>query len=101
MIYTTALPPACDAAALAALRIVRRADGKGRRERVMKLAERVREELEGMGFDCGGSVTPIVPVMMGSAERALAAAERLKEKGDLGAGDSSADGGGEFGAAAD
>jgi len=73
------LPPACAAAGLAALRIIER-DARPR-ERVMALAERVRRELTGIGFDCGASATPIVPVIMGDSKRALEAAEFLRERG--------------------
>lgn len=78
-IYTTALPPACSAAALAALSIVEREPG--RRVRVMELARRVKRELEGLGFACGDSASPIVPVMLGESERAVAAAEFLRGRG--------------------
>jgi 7-keto-8-aminopelargonate synthetase-like enzyme len=78
-IYTTALPPACAAAALAALRIVEREPG--RRERVCRLAEHVRGELRGLGYDCGKSVTPIIPIILGDAGKTVAASERLRERG--------------------
>jgi 8-amino-7-oxononanoate synthase len=78
-IYTTALPPACAAAALAALRIVEREPA--RRQRVNELAERARRALREMGYDCGDSVTPIVPVLLGDAARALGAAEKLRARG--------------------
>jgi 8-amino-7-oxononanoate synthase len=78
-IYTTALPPACAAAALAALRIVEREPA--RRRRVNQLAQRVRVELRQMGYDCGDSVTPIVPVILGDAVRALTAAAQLRDRG--------------------
>jgi len=81
-IYTTALPPACSAAALAALRIVER--DAGRRQRVLALARHVRAELTAMGFNCGVSTlpqTPILPVIVGDAATALAAAEFLRSRG--------------------
>jgi 8-amino-7-oxononanoate synthase len=78
-IYTTAIAPACAGAALAALRIVEREPA--RRRRVGALAEHVRRELRALGYDCGDSTTPIVPVILGDAERALQAAERLRERG--------------------
>jgi 7-keto-8-aminopelargonate synthetase-like enzyme len=78
-IYTTALPAGCAAAALAALRIIEREPA--RRERVMALARRVRGELGAMGYDCGNSTTPIVPVILGDAEKALRAAAFLRERG--------------------
>jgi 8-amino-7-oxononanoate synthase len=78
-VYTTALPASASAAALKAIEIVRREPG--RRERVLKMAARVKRELEGMGFECGDSVTPVIPVMMKDAERAVRAAEALRERG--------------------
>ena len=78
-IYTTALPPACSAASLAALRIVQREPA--RRERVMTLARRVKESLMALGFDCGDSATPIIPVILGDAELAVRAAAFLQERG--------------------
>lgn len=78
-IYTTALPPACSAAALASLKIIDREPG--RRERVMQLAARVKSELTGMGFDCGNSASPIIAVVLGAPAKALAAAAELREQG--------------------
>jgi 7-keto-8-aminopelargonate synthetase-like enzyme len=78
-IYTTALPASCAAAALASLKIVEREPA--RRQRVGALAEHVRQELRAMGYDCGDSATPIVPVILGDAGRAMAAAARLRELG--------------------
>ncbi len=78
-IYTTALPPACSAAGLAALKIVQREPQ--RRQRVMKLASQVKEALVAMGWNCGDSATPIIPLMMGGSDTALEAAEFLKERG--------------------
>lgn len=78
-IYTTALPPACSAGALAALRIIQREPQ--RRARVLALAEHLRKELTAHGWDCGDSVTPIVPVMIGDSAKAVAMSEALREKG--------------------
>lgn len=78
-IYTTALPPAASAAALAALGIVQREPQ--RRQRVLALAAHVKRELTAAGFACGDSCTPIIPVLMGTPERALEAAAHLREQG--------------------
>ncbi len=78
-IYTTALPPACCAAALAALRLIRRDPAP--RRRVLALAEHVRKEITAMGFSCGDSQTPIIPVILGTSEKALAAATFLLDRG--------------------
>ncbi len=78
-IYTTALPPACSAASLAALKIVQREPQ--RRQRVMTLAAAVKKELTAMGWNCADSATPIIPVMIGEPEDALRAAAFLRERG--------------------
>jgi len=80
-VYTTALPPVCSAAALAALEIIRSDEGRRRRERVLALAQRVRVELRALDFDCGDSQTPIMPVVLGAAERAVCASEYLRTRG--------------------
>jgi 8-amino-7-oxononanoate synthase len=78
-IYTTALPPACAAAALASLKIIEREPA--RRHRVADLANHVRHELAALGFNCGHSATPIIPVILGDPETALRAAAFLRDKG--------------------
>jgi 8-amino-7-oxononanoate synthase len=78
-IYTTALPPACAAAALAALHIIE--NEPGRRARVLALADHVRKELRALQFDCGDSATPIIPVILGDSATALRAADFLLELG--------------------
>jgi 8-amino-7-oxononanoate synthase len=78
-IYTTALPPACAAAALAALKIVEREPA--RRHRVMALAAHVKSSLTALGFDCGHSASPIIPILLGNPETALRAATFLKSHG--------------------
>jgi 7-keto-8-aminopelargonate synthetase-like enzyme len=78
-IFTTALPPACAAAALAALAIVE--TEPARRTRVLAVAAYVRQELRRMGYDCGDSATPIIPVILGDSEEALRAATALRERG--------------------
>ncbi len=78
-IYTTALPPACSAAALASLRIIEREPH--RRARVLALARHVNTELVKMGFDCQDSQSPIIPVILGSAASALEAAAFLRQRG--------------------
>lgn len=78
-IYTTALPPACSAAALASLRIVAREPR--RRARVLALAAQVKAELVQMGFACQDSRSPIIPVILGSAAAAVEAAAFLRARG--------------------
>lgn len=78
-IYTTALPPALAAAALAAVQRARR--DEWRRE---QLAARVRQFREGarrLGLPLLDSDTPIQPLLCGSDANALAMAAALEHKG--------------------
>lgn len=62
-IFSASLPPSSTAAALAALNVLDREPEMV--ERVQRLGTLWREGLRGMGFDVGGSQTPIVPVNVG------------------------------------
>ncbi len=70
VIFTTSIPPASAAAALAALTIIE--SEPERRARAFEVARQVRDGLRGLGFDTGDSVTPIVPVITGRKELATA-----------------------------
>jgi 8-amino-7-oxononanoate synthase len=78
-VFTTALPPAPCAAALAALDLVR--DEPARRARLHALAARMKAGLERLGFPMAGVVAPIFPVVLGDEEPALAASRALRERG--------------------
>jgi 8-amino-7-oxononanoate synthase len=78
-IFTTALPPAACGAALAALEIVR-AEPE-RRARVHALAARAKAALARLGFELPRVVAPILPVLLGSEARAVAASRALRERG--------------------
>ena len=68
-IYTTALPPAVAEATRASLRVVKH-DG-WRREKVNALIKRFRQGAEQLGLPLLGSHTPIQPVVIGEAARAI------------------------------
>jgi 8-amino-7-oxononanoate synthase len=72
-IFTTATTPADAAAALAAVRIVDSADGDALRARLRANVDALRPD----------HPSPIVPVVCGAEERALAAARALLEQGLL------------------
>jgi 8-amino-7-oxononanoate synthase len=72
-IFTTASSPADAAAALAALRVVRSAEGDARRATLRAHVERL----------VPGHPSPIVPFICGSEQRALAAAATLLDAGLL------------------
>lgn len=72
-IFTTATPPSTAAAALAALRIVRSAEGDELRARLRRHVERISP----------GHPSPIVPVVLGSEAAALDASRALLDQGLL------------------
>jgi 8-amino-7-oxononanoate synthase len=76
-IFSTAPTPADAAAALAALRILRSAEGGALTERLAALIERVAEA----GFAPPGHPSPIIPVIMGSEQAALNASAALLHDG--------------------
>jgi 8-amino-7-oxononanoate synthase len=78
-IFTTALPPAVCAGALAALDIVRREPQ--RRVRLLLLAGTLRSRLQDAGFSTGASVSQIIPILVGEAAEAVRLSERLLEEG--------------------
>ena len=63
LIFTASMPPASLAGVLAALDVMR--DEPERRERLWKNTRAVAEGLTSLGFDIGGSETPIIPVLVG------------------------------------
>jgi 8-amino-7-oxononanoate synthase len=79
--YTTALPPAVAEATRASLKIVRAEPW--RRERLRSLVQRFRAGAVALGFPLLPSETPIQPLVLGSAERASAAALQLRAAGLL------------------
>ncbi len=80
-IFSTALPPAAAGAALAAVGLL--ASEPWRRERVLALAEVLREGFASQGYPRPASATPIVPLMIGEARTALEVEARLREAGIL------------------
>jgi 8-amino-7-oxononanoate synthase len=72
-IFTTASTPADAAAGLCALTILRSAEGRVLRDRLAGLVERVAP----------GHPSPIVPLVLGAEDEALAASQRLLDRGLL------------------
>jgi 8-amino-7-oxononanoate synthase len=72
-IFTTALTPADTAAAAAALAIVRSAEGAALAGRLRRLVNRIRP----------GHPSPIIPIVLGAEDRAVAAAAALLDGGVL------------------
>ncbi|MFQ5589343.1 MAG: 8-amino-7-oxononanoate synthase, partial [Nitrospiria bacterium] len=78
-IYTTALPPASLAAAVSALDVLRQ--DPSLITRLWENRHYFYEKATQMGFDTLDSQTPIVPILIGDSEKALAFSERLLENG--------------------
>lgn len=80
-LFSTSLPPAVAAAAVAAIQVLR--DEPWRQERVRALARRVRDELTAAGLQIPAGDSPIIPIIFGSEESSLAASKTLQEQGLL------------------
>lgn len=79
MLFSNALPPSVIASCLAAIDVL-----ETEPELIDRLWENTRYfkgALSRLGFDIGGSVTPITPVIAGSGEKAMKLSDRLFEEG--------------------
>ncbi len=79
LMFTAAPPPASVAAALAALDIIE--SEPERRERLWENTRFMMTELRGIGFDCGNSRTPVIPIVVGPDQLAFQMAKRLDDEG--------------------
>ncbi|MBN4016295.1 8-amino-7-oxononanoate synthase [Rhodospirillaceae bacterium AH-315-P19] len=82
LIYSTGLPPAVLGANDAALDLVPKMAAE--RAWLQGAAERVRHAFHDAGLDIGGSTTQIIPVIVGSEEKALRLSAALERDGLLG-----------------
>lgn len=78
-IYTTGLNPAACGAALAALQIIQREPQ--RIQRLRGLTQRLATGLQTLGYAAQHHPSPIIPVVLGEAERALRLSEHLLRHG--------------------
>jgi 8-amino-7-oxononanoate synthase len=79
LIFSTALAPPQVAAAMAALELLR--EEPRRVERLQRNGRILRDALADQGLPAGGGDAPIVPVIVGDADGAVAASERALERG--------------------
>ncbi|WP_406620785.1 8-amino-7-oxononanoate synthase [Bacillus atrophaeus] len=78
-IFQTAIPPASCAAAYEALEIIENSNEK--RQLLLSYIKKIKTALVEMGFVVKGDLTPIIPVVIGDAQKAVIFAKRLQEKG--------------------
>ncbi len=78
-IFSTALPPATIGANLAAVKLVRECPVKG--QKLLAMAQKIRDFLGSLGLDTGPSETMIIPVILGENAKTLAARDALMEHG--------------------
>jgi 8-amino-7-oxononanoate synthase len=76
-IFSTALPPADAAAAFAAVRILRSAEGEALVDRLASLVEKMSEA----GLAPPAHPSPIIPVILGPEQAAMEASSRLLARG--------------------
>jgi len=79
LIYTTAAPAACAAAALAAIRIIQ--NEPQRRQQLRENAAYLRNQLTKMGLNIGHTASQIIPAIIGESEKALLWSSRLEAEG--------------------
>lgn len=77
--FTTAPPPSAAAAAQAALAVIQH--DPARRARLWRNRDHLFTGLTRLGFRLTESVSPILPILIGEAEKALAFAQQLLEQG--------------------
>ncbi|MFZ0168041.1 MAG: glycine C-acetyltransferase [Candidatus Dormiibacterota bacterium] len=78
-LFSTSHPPAVVAACMAALEVMQ--NEPQLQVRLWDNARHFKAGLEELGFDIGASETPITPVIVGEAERAVALADELRQRG--------------------
>ncbi|HAK52070.1 MAG TPA: 8-amino-7-oxononanoate synthase [Gammaproteobacteria bacterium] len=80
-VYTTALPASTLGAIDAALDLVPNMDAE--RETLQANAEFLRQALQQIGYNTGGSTTQIIPVLLGDEQQTLRMSEKLEDAGFL------------------
>jgi 8-amino-7-oxononanoate synthase len=78
-IFSAAMPPAAAAAALKALDIIE--TEPERRKQLWETTRYMKKELELLGFDTGGSESPVIPISVGDDMTVFTMTKRLQEEG--------------------
>lgn len=79
LIFSASMPPSAVATVQAALDVLR--EEPERLERLWHNTRRMQEGLKGLGYDIGGSETPVVPVVIGELDRMLVFWKELFDAG--------------------
>lgn len=79
-VFSAALPPAVVAGILAAFDVLEE-EGAERNRILRRNVDHFIHGLQAAGFDTGRTCTPIVPIMVGSEEKALAMTQHCQEQG--------------------
>ena len=79
LIFSASIPPANAAAALAALHVMKEEPELSRR--VRSIADRMRKGYTELGFNIGNSITPVIPIIIGSDELTFATWKLLFDNG--------------------
>lgn len=78
-IFTTALPPGSCAATITALKILRTRPEL--RRRLWANTDYIKDRLNKMGFNLRGSISPIIPILIGDTKKTVAISQALWAKG--------------------
>ncbi len=79
-IFSTAPAPAGAAAARAGVELLQSAEGQARRTQLFERVAQARAGLAQLGWNCAAACGPILPLVLGPEEAALAAAAALRER---------------------
>ncbi len=79
LIFSASPPPSAVAACLAALDIIE--SEPERRERLWQITRRMHEEYKALGFDIGGTQTPIIPIYIGDDMKTFQFWKMLSDEG--------------------
>lgn len=82
-LFATAISPVAAGAAMAALRIARSAEGEALRGHLSMLGGVLRDGLAQRGIECGGALSPLVPVIVGKESAARLACSHAIARGVL------------------
>ena len=80
-IFSTAPTPAGAAAARAGVELLQSAEGQARRTQLFERVAQARAGLARLGWNCEAACGPILPLILGAEEAAVAAAAALRERG--------------------